>query len=233
MQAKFETRSYKGLTTLISYTIAKNLTDVQPYQNTYNRKVERGPAAFDVPQRLTTTVSWDVPVGRGRAVGQQMAKSLDAVIGGWNVSMFNTFQSGFPLSFGLNQNTLFLAGAGAQRPNVVGDPTAGISGSVQDRLLRFFNPAAFAQPANFTFGNAPARASWLRNPGMNNWNLTLTKTFTITEALKVNLRGSSFNLMNHPVFAGPNTTFGVAQFGQIASQANISRQHEVVLRILF
>jgi hypothetical protein len=162
-----------------------------------------------------------------------MAKSLDAVIGGWNVSMFNTFQSGFPLSFGLNQNTLFLAGAGAQRPNVVGDPTAGISGSVQDRLLRFFNPAAFAQPANFTFGNAPARASWLRNPGMNNWNLTLTKTFTITEALKVNLRGSSFNLMNHPVFAGPNTTFGVAQFGQIASQANISRQHEVVLRILF
>ncbi|MFN9264483.1 MAG: TonB-dependent receptor [Acidobacteriota bacterium] len=233
MQAKFETRSYKGLTTLISYTIAKNLTDVQPYQNAYNRKVERGPAAFDVPQRLTTTVSWDVPVGRGRAVGQQMAKSLDAVIGGWNVSMFNTFQSGFPLSFGLNQNTLFLAGAGAQRPNVVGDPTAGISGSVQDRLLRFFNPAAFAQPANFTFGNAPARASWLRNPGMNNWNLTLTKTFTITEALKVNLRGSSFNLMNHPVFAGPNTTFGVAQFGQIASQANISRQHEVVLRILF
>jgi hypothetical protein len=233
MQAKFETRSYKGLTTLISYTIAKNLTDVQPYQNTYNRKVERGPAAFDVPQRLTTTVSWDVPVGRGRAVGQQMAKSLDAVIGGWNISMFNTFQSGFPLSFGLNQNTLFLAGAGAQRPNVVGDPMAGITGSVQDRLLRFFNPAAFAQPANFSFGNAPARASWLRNPGMNNWNLTLTKTFTVTEGLKVNLRGSSFNLMNHPVFGGPNTTFGVAQFGQIASQANISRQHEVVLRILF
>jgi len=233
MQAKFETRSYKGLTTLISYTIAKNLTDVQPYQNTYNRKVERGPAAFDVPQRLTTTVSWDVPVGRGRAVGQQMAKSLDAVIGGWNISMFNTFQSGFPLSFGLNQNTLFLAGAGAQRPNVVGDPLSGISGSVQDRLLRFFNPAAFAQPANFSFGNAPARASWLRNPGMNNWNLTLTKTFTVTEGLKLNLRGSSFNLMNHPVFGGPNTTFGVAQFGQIASQANISRQHEVVLRILF
>jgi hypothetical protein len=233
MQAKFETRSYKGLTTLISYTIAKNLTDVQPYQNTYNRKVERGPAAFDVPQRLTTTVSWDVPVGRGRAVGQQMAKSLDAVIGGWNISMFNTFQSGFPLSFGLNQNTLFLAGAGAQRPNVVGDPLSGISGSVQDRLLRFFHPAAFAQPANFSFGNAPARASWLRNPGMNNWNLTLTKTFTVTEGLKLNLRGSSFNLMNHPVFGGPNTTFGVAQFGQIASQANISRQHEVVLRILF
>jgi hypothetical protein len=68
---------------------------------------------------------------------------------------------------------------------------------------------------------------------MNNWNLTLTKTFTVTERFRVNLRGSSFNLMNHPVFAGPNTTFGVAQFGQISSQANISRQHEVVLKVLF
>ena len=233
LQAKFETRNYKGLTTIFSYTMAKNLTDIQAYQNTYNRAVERGPAAFDVPQRLTTTVSWDLPVGRGRGYGRQMSKAMDAAIGGWNMAMFNTFQSGFPLSFSVVQNTLFLAGAGGQRPNVVGDPMAGVSGNVQDRLLRYFNPAAFGQPANFTFGNAPARASWLRNPGMNNWNLTLTKTFSVTERLKVNLRGSSFNLMNRAVFGGPNTTFGVAQFGQISNQANISRQHEVVLRILF
>ncbi len=233
LQAKFETRSYKGLTTIIAYTLAKNLTDIQPYQNFYNRAIERGPAAFDVPHRLTTTISWDLPFGRGRAFGTHMHKGLDAIAGGWNIAMFNTFQSGFPLSFGLNQNTLFLAGAGAQRPNVVGDPNEGISGSVQDRLLRYFNTDAFAQPANFTFGNAPSRASWLRNPGMDNWNLTVTKTFSIGEQIRVNLRGSSFNLMNHPVFAGPNTTFGVAQFGQISSQANISRQHEVVLKVLF
>lgn len=233
MQAKFETRSYKGLTTIVSYTIAKNLTDIQPYQNTYNRSVERGPAAFDVPQRLTTTVSWDLPVGRGRSAGHDMSKWLDAAIGGWNMAMFNTFQSGFAQSFGVNQNTLFLAGAGGQRPNIIGDPNAGVSGSIESRLSRYFNTAAFAQPANFSFGNTAARTSWLRNPGMNNWNLTLTKTFNVTERLKVNLRGSSFNLMNHPVFGGPNTTFGQAQFGQITSQANISRQSEVVLRILF
>ena len=49
----------------------------------------------------------------------------------------------------------------------------------------------------------------------------------------MNLRASSFNLMNHPVFGGPNTTFGQAQFGQISSQANINRQTEVVLRLIF
>lgn len=233
LQLKFETRSWKGLTSIIAYTWARNLGDIGPYQNNYDRRIERAPMAFDTPQRLTTTVSWDVPVGRGRGFGANMNRALDLAIGGWNIAMFNTFQSGFPLSFGTNANTLLLAGAGGLRPNVIGNPMEGISGSHQQRLNRYFNPQAFAQPANFTFGNAPQRASWVRSPGMNNWNLTLTKTFAVTERIKVNLRGSSFNLMNHPVFSGPNTTFGVAQFGVISTQANISRQHEVVLRVLF
>jgi hypothetical protein len=134
----------------------------------------------------------------------------------------------------VNQNTLFLAGTGAQRPNVIGDPMAGISGSVTDRLGAYFNTAAFAQPADFTFGNVGSRVDWLRNPGMNNINLTLTKQFAITEGIKLNLRASSFNLANHPVFGSPNTTFGaLGQFGRIAAQANISRQTEVVLRLTF
>ena len=58
--------------------------------------------------------------------------------------------------------------------------------------------------------------------------------FSITERLKVNLRASSFNLANHPVFSGPNTTFGaLGQFGRISGQANLSRQTEVVLRVIF
>jgi hypothetical protein len=233
LQMKFETRSWKGLTTILAYTWARSIGDISPYRDNYNRRIERAPMSFDTPQRLTTTMSWDIPVGRNRAFGSGMNRGLDAAMGGWNIAMFNTFQSGFPLSFGVNANTLFLTGAGAQRPNVVGDPMEGITGSHQDRLNRFFNTAAFAQPAPFTFGDTAARVSWLRSPGMNNWNLTLTKTFSVTERLKVNLRASSFNLMNHPVFAGPNTTLGTAQFGVVSGQANISRQQEIVLKILF
>lgn len=162
------------------------------------------------------------------------SKAMDLMLGQWNMSTFSTFQSGFPLSFGVNTNTLFLTGAGGQRPNVIGDPKAGISGSITDRLGAYFNTAAFAQPANFTFGNVGARTPWLRNPGMNNLNLTLTKQFVITERLKVNLRASSFNLLNHPVFSGPNTTFGaLGQFGRISAQANLSRQTEAVLKVIF
>ncbi|MBL8292817.1 MAG: TonB-dependent receptor [Bryobacterales bacterium] len=234
LQMKFEQRMWRGLTTLISYTLSKNIGDIGPYQNNYNRRLDRAVTAFDVPHRLTVTTSWDVPIGKGRAVLGNTSKLVDLMIGQWNISSFSTFQSGFPLSFGVNQNTLFLAGAGGQRPNVTGDPMAGISGSISDRLGAYFNTAAFAQPADFTFGNVGQRVPWMRSPGMNNINLTLTKQFAVTERVKVNLRASSFNLANHPVFAGPNTTFGaLGAFGRISAQANMSRQTELVLRVIF
>jgi len=233
-QAKFEQRLWHGLTTIVSYTYARNMGDIGPYQNFYDRRVERAVTSFDVPQRLTITTSWDTPIGKGRKFLGNASKPVDLLLGQWNLATFSTFQSGFPLSFGVNQNTLFLTGAGAQRPNVIGDPKAGISGSVNSRLGAYFNTAAFAQPADFTFGNVGPRVGWLRNPGMNNINVTLTKQFVISEKLKANLRASSFNLANHPVFSGPNTTFGaLGQFGRISAQANLSRQTELVLRLIF
>jgi hypothetical protein len=233
-QTKFEQRLWHGLTTIVSYTYSKNIGDIGPYQNFYDRRVERAVTSFDVPHRLTITTSWDTPIGKGRKFLGNASKPVDLIMGQWNLATFSTFQSGFPLSFGVNQNTLFLTGAGAQRPNVPGDPKAGISGSITDRLGAYFNTAAFSQPADFTFGNVGSRVGWLRNPGMNNINLTLTKQFIISEKLKANLRASSFNLANHPVFAGPNTTFGaLGQFGRISAQANLSRQTELVLRLIF
>jgi len=100
-------------------------------------------------------------------------------------------------------------------------------------LDRYFNTNAFSQPPDFTWGNLSPRIGTVRSPGMNNLNVTLSKTFAITERWKLDFRASSFNLLNHPVFSAPNTVFGDASFGRIFSQANLPRQTELAVKIFF
>jgi hypothetical protein len=233
MQLRVEKRLRHGVTALLAYTMSKNIYDLTNAQNAYDRRSERAVTNFDVPQRLTITAAWDLPFGTGRHFFRGASRAFDLVVGGWQLSTFSTFQSGFPLSFGLARPNLYIAGAGSQRPDAVDDPMAGISGSISSRLGRYFNTNAFAQPADFTFGNSSPRVAQVRRPGMNNINLTLSKTFSLTEKLKLDFRASSFNLMNHPVFAAPNTTFGDASFGRIFSQANLSRQTEFAMKLVF
>jgi hypothetical protein len=73
----------------------------------------------------------------------------------------------------------------------------------------------------------------VRSPGMNNVNVTLSKGFRVTERLKLDFRASSFNFLNHPVFSGPNTSFGDASFGKVFNQVNLSRQMEFSLKLMF
>jgi hypothetical protein len=230
MQLQMQKRMAHGVTALVAYTVSKNISDLTTPQNHYDRRAERAVYAYDVPQRLTVTAAWDLPFGRRRHFFTDASRTLDLAIGGWQLSTFSTFQSGFPLSFGLLRGTL---GAGGSRPNAVGDPMAGISGSVVSRLDRYFNTEAFAQPPDFTFGNVSPRVASVRGPGMNNINLTLAKSFMITEALRLEFRAASYNFLNHPVFSGPNTQLGNPAFGRISSQANFSRQTEFVLKLVF
>jgi hypothetical protein len=230
VQMKLEKRMSHGVTALVAYTIAKNISDLTNPQSNYNRRAERALSDWDVPQRLTITAAWDLPFGQKRHFGTNMSRALDLVVGGWTLSTFDTFQGGFPVGFGLSRS---VAGSGSGRPNANGDPSAGISGPIVKRLDRYFNTSAFAQPPDYTFGNLAPRIGKVRSPGMNNINVTLAKDFRITEKSKVEFRASSFNFLNHPVFSGPNTTFGDASFGKIFNQANQSRQMELAARIVF
>ncbi len=234
LQTKYQKRMADGLTALVAYTFSKNIGDITPAQNNYNRQAERSVAEFDVPHRLTLTFAYQLPIGRNGKFLKNINPVADHIIGGWQISAFNTYQSGFPLTFGVQQSTIFGIGEGAQRPNVVGDPSAGVSGVPHvERLNRYFNTEAFAQPANFTFGNLGTRVGSIRGPGMNNWNMTLSKKFSVKEIMQIELRAASFNMLNQPVFGGPNTTFGAGPFGAIGSQANLPRQTELMLRITY
>ncbi|MDX1982379.1 MAG: TonB-dependent receptor, partial [Bryobacteraceae bacterium] len=231
-QIKYEKRVAAGISGLVSYTLSKNISDLSNPQNHYNRQAERAVSDLDVPQRLTFAVAWDLPVGRGKPFGNGMSRAADLALGGWTLSSFSTFQEGFALGFGVQGGT-FPIGVGPIRANAIGDPAAGAAGKHNTRLDRYFNTAAFARPDNFTLGNTSPRLSSVRSPGMDNVNLTIAKDFKFTERFVLEFRASMFNLFNHPVFSGPNTTVGNANFGRIAGQANLSRQTEFGLRLTF
>jgi trimeric autotransporter adhesin len=122
-------------------------------------------------------------------------------------------------------------GYSGQRPNATG-MSSETTGSLEQRLNSYVNPAAFSQAAQFTFGNV-SRISSMRGPGQATWDMSLFKTFTIVERLSAQLRVEALNAFNTPLFNGPNTSFGSSSFGQITSQANQAREFQFCLRLFF
>ncbi len=143
----------------------------------------------------------------------------------------SVYQTGFPLQ--ITQSTNFNSGFGyaSQRPNATGiSPVT--SGSLEQRLNSYINPAAFSTAPEFTFGNI-SRTLDMRGPGQANWDLSVFKDVVIKETVKAQFRCEALNAMNTPLFYGPSTSFGSSSFGKITSQANFSRQLQLALRFSF
>lgn len=73
----------------------------------------------------------------------------------------------------------------------------------------------------------------MRNPGTRNLDLSLFKSFTVTEKLRTEFRAEAFNAFNTPVFGGPNGSVTSSAFGVISSQASSPRQVQMALNVLF
>jgi len=191
-------------------------------QDSYNLQNEWSLASVNTPLRFTGGWTYYLPFGKGKRLLNQ-SRVLDYAVGGWAVNGTTIYQTGFPL-FVFQQNLNSVIGTGEQRPNATGISPA-TSGSVEQRLNGYINPAAFSQAPAFTFGNL-ARSLPNRGPGMANWDLSVFKDFTILERLKGEFRAEALNAMNTPLFSNPNTQFAPnsSSFGKIIYQANLPRQ---------
>ena len=168
-----------------------------------------------------------------------MNRVADAVAGGWEFSGITTAQSGFPMSIGAGGNTASVFGGG-QHADLTGQPfkTGHCGGSSGVPVIPvgtkycFFNPAAFAAPADFTFGNAPRYFSNLRAPGYVDEDLTLGKWFHFTEKLRLQFAVQMFNAFNHPNFGIPNSGVGSPNMG-LSSGTQGARQMQGVLKLTY
>ena len=117
--------------------------------------------------------------------------------------------------------------------NVVGDPVLRGDRSAAAKLAEWFNTAAFAQPAPFTFGNGSRTLPKVRSDGLRNVDFSIFKKFLFKERMNIELRGEFFNLLNNPTFAPPGGIVGTTSFRVVSRQAKLPRQVQVAARIRF
>ena len=235
---KAERRFAAGLGFLASYTTSKNISDgpatigpAAEHQNAYNRRADRSLVEEDIAQRFTSSVTWELPIGKGRKLGVGWSKALDALAGGWQLNALASMQTGAPLLITNSPNTARALG-GTQRPNSTGI-SAAMQGSVQSRLNGYLNREAFSAPALYSYGNVSRVLPDVRGPRASNIDLSIFKIFALRESLRLQFRAEMFNATNTPVFGLPNGGFGTANFGVISSQANRPRQVQLALRLYF
>jgi hypothetical protein len=172
--------------------------------NAYERGSDWARSASDVPHHVVLSVLYEAPGFRN--------KWANAVLGSWRVGALEALQSGAPFTVVTLANTTNAFPAGPLRPNLIGNPAL----SENERTLaRWFNTAAFVNPAPFTFGNAPR--SVLRGPGMATTDLTLEKRVRFGGVRNLDLRIEAYNVLNRANFNIPGFTLGSADFGVISS----------------
>ena len=241
---KAERRATHGLNIVSSFTWSRNRdssfatsNSIQSPgftapQNAYDLEAEYARSVSDVPYRFTAGVTYDLPFGPGDRLSTH-SRVGDEVLGGWQLNVLPTFQSGFPISIRQTSNpNSSIAGNGVQRPNLNPGVALGTSGSLYNRLNGYINAAAFNASSAYTFGDAP-RTLDLRGPGVANWDMSLYKNILLRDRVNAQFRAETFNTFNTPQFAGPNTAFGNANFGKITAQANFPRYLQLGLHITF
>lgn len=234
---KLEQRFSAGLSVLGSYTFSKSLDNapgdfavgnlgisVAPIDS-YDLSREYGLSAFDTTHRLVVSHVYELPLGRGRK-WLNSSGPASWVLGGWDISGITNWTTGIPIDPKL-QSTRTFSFNNQNRPDRIGDGTLS---SDERNVNRWFDPAAFTNPADFQLGNSGRNV--LRAPGVFQMDVTLAKRFAIDELRYVQIRGEFFNVTNTVNFDSPVNIIGNPNAGQILG-SRPARQVQVGLRLHF
>ena len=236
---KLEKRYSQNLSFLFSYTWSKALDETdglgdggiygQPTANPtrYNISQFKGPAGYDMRQRVSASYAYDIP-------GRTGNKLLDTLLAHWQTSGIVSVDTGIPYYVYLttdNEN-IGVASFGSPRytefPNLVCDPNAGFHPIPGE----WFNKSCYQLPAFGTAGDAGRHA--LYSQGLVNWDASINKHWPLGENKNVQFRAEFFNLTNSATFDPPGVLFGTSGFGKISSTARQpGRQIQFALKFHF
>lgn len=233
LQAELKKSLSSGLFFLASYTWSKSLDIESSGQdgsiaNGYNWRADWGPSGYDRRQMLVLSGVYALPVGRGKNYISNPNRFVQTLAGNWNIGSIISLISGTPFDVTAGGDVANVGG-GRQRADKIGNPYGG-SGFRQSRT-HWLNKAAFAVPAQYTFGNESRND--LVGPAYKNIDLSAFKNFSVTERAKLQFRAEFFNAFNHTNLSNPNNNVQSSSFGQILSAHGSGREIQFALKVLF
>src|SRR4051812_9831271 len=222
-----------GLSFLANYTFAKNLSDAPDFrspmdesaipQNDSNLAAEKGPGC-DIRHRLALSAVYNVPA-------LKRAEWTRLITQNWQVSTVYQIQSGMPFTisvFGDTANAGTVLGENPIRANLTGAP---IFGPGTRTASKWFNPAAFATPPAYTFGNVGRNSVY--GPPLRTLDIALVRSFRLTERASFQFRGEAFNALNMVNLGTPNRFVNTPQFGTITMPMTPGRELQLSARVSF
>jgi hypothetical protein len=217
LQVLAQERLAKGLSFQLNYTWSKCLTNNQGYYGrygnaaaaqtsadvsfqsyVYNVGLDYGFCDADVTQSVSGYLNYDLPFGRGRAFLNSVSKPVDAVLGGWHFDSILTVHGGFPISmiqFGSDPTGAYFQ----PRPDCNSPSIATPFKNFVGGGYIWFDPTTMSIPAPGKLGNCPISSE--RGPGYRQIDMSLSKTFNITESKSLEFRFDAINAFNTPIFA--------------------------------
>lgn len=221
-----ERRLAAGATFSAAYTWSKSIDDVSSFlsstgdqafpQNSHDFEAERALSNFDSRHRFVFTGSVESPFEN------RLARN-------WELHAIASWTAGRPFTPALSVDNSNTGNSGSifgqDRPDAVGDPTAGPS-----TPERFFNTAAFATPPEFQFGSAGRNT--LIGPALATVDMAVVRGFQLGERARLDLRVEAFNLTNRPNFDLPRRFSDQPTFGRITS-AGAARQLQLGVRVTY
>jgi len=230
-QLKLNRRLSNGFLMTTAYAFGKSEDYAAANFYVINQPLIKGLATWDRRHIFTWSGTYELPFGAGkRWATSGVGKAL---LGGWQVNGFWTWESGLPLDF-TSSATALNAPGNSNRPNLVAPV----------QILRnvgpgqyWFTTSSFADPGK-TIGNVGRNI--LAGPRLFNIDASVFRKFNITERWKLEFRAETFNMSNTPWLDRPDTTLGDASFGQVTTaqgtqsvKVNMNRSFQFSLRLTF
>ncbi len=203
LQTQLRMQNYHRLNASATYTWSHNLDEVTAYrgslpQNNYNFKGDYGNSDFDTRNTFVAFVSYALP-GSDR---------LRALTNGWQLNSLMSFHGGQPFTVHASGD-ISGTNEGNDRANQIAPIQKGYQG--QTFGANWLNPAAFSDPATYTFGSTRRNAYY--GPGYSDVDFSVFKDTRIGELATIQFRAEMFNLFNRTNWAPPGGQNGAPTVG--------------------